>query len=464
MDNAALQQYIEQQQTRYIEELKEFLRISSISTSPQHANDVYQCAEWLAHAAKAVGLENVQIFPTEGHPVVYGDYIHAGDNAPTVLFYGHYDVQPTDPLNLWTNPPFEPTVRDGKIYARGAVDDKGQVFMQLKALEIHTKVIRELPVNVKVLIEGEEEIGSVHLEKFLREKLHMLAADTVLISDTAMFADEVPSICYGLRGLCYMEIEVTGPNRDLHSGVFGGAVANPANALAKILAALTDSYGRITIPGFYDDVIPLTDEEREQYRSLPHNEEEYCRELEIPATDGEFGYSTLEKTSARPSLDVNGLWGGYTGEGAKTVLPSKAYAKVSMRLVPNQNPQDIAHKFEKYVVQIAPPTVRVRVRALHGGRPVITPTRSKGIQAAMRAMEQAFGKKPFLTREGGSIPIVLLFQDILNAPVVLMGVGLNTENPHSPDEHFTLKNLYRGILASALFYKELASIWHSDKY
>ena len=447
--------YIEQHHAAHIEELKDFLRIPSISTAPEHKNDVLRCAEWVASSMKGIGLENVQIVPTAGHPVVYGENLQAGKNAPTVLFYGHYDVQPVDPLHLWTTQPFEPTIRDGKIFARGAVDDKGQVFMQLKSLEAHLKANGSLPVNIKVLIEGEEEIGSVNLETFLREHASMLAADTVLISDTAMFADEVPSLCYGLRGLCYMEMTVTGPNRDLHSGVFGGAVANPANALAKIIAQLTDEYGRITIPGLYDDVIALTPEEREQYRNLPHNEDAYCRDLNIPATDGEFGYSTLEKTSARPTLDVNGIWGGFMGEGAKTVLPSKASAKVSMRLVPNQDPEDIAKKFETYVRRIAPPTVHIDVTALHGGRPAITPTDSKGVRAALRAMERAFGKKPFLTREGGSIPIVLLFQHILNAPVVLMGMGLNSENLHSPDEHFTLKNFYRGIIASALFYEEL---------
>jgi acetylornithine deacetylase/succinyl-diaminopimelate desuccinylase-like protein len=455
---STLLEYSHHHETAHIEELKEFLRIPSISTDPERTADVLRCAEWVSNSMKTIGLENVQILPTGGHPVVYAEHLHAGADAPTVLFYGHYDVQPVDPLNLWTNAPFEPTVRDGKIFARGAVDDKGQVFMQLKSLEAHLKTSGSLPVNVKVLIEGEEEIGSVHLEQFLQQHAQMLAADTVLISDTAMFADEMPSLCYGLRGLCYMEVTVTGPNRDLHSGVFGGAVANPANALAAIIAKLTDDYGRITIPGFYDDVQQLTDDEREQYRNLPHDEAAYCRELEIPATDGEFGYGTLEKTSARPTLDVNGIWGGFTGEGAKTVLPSKASAKISMRLVPNQNTDNIAKKFEEYVRRIAPPTVHVQVTALHGGNPAITPTDSKGVRAALQAMERAFGKKPFLTREGGSIPIVLLFQNILKAPVVLMGMGLNSENLHSPDEHFTLKNFHRGILASAYFYEEMAKL------
>jgi acetylornithine deacetylase/succinyl-diaminopimelate desuccinylase-like protein len=408
---------------------------------------------------KSIGLENVQIFPTDGHPVVYGDFLHAGKenpNAPTVLFYGHYDVQPVDPLNLWTNPPFEPTIRDGKIFARGSVDDKGQVFMQLKSLEAHLKTNGKLPVNVKVVVEGEEEVGSVNLESFLKSHKDLLACDTVLISDTSMFGEELPSLCYALRGLTYMEVTVTGPNRDLHSGVFGGAVENPANALCSIIAKLKDEYGRITVTGFYDDVRDLTPDERAEYARLPFDQAAYNTNLAIAAEDGEFGYSTLERASARPTLDVNGLWSGYTGEGAKTVLPSKASAKISMRLVPNQDTLDIAKKFQAYLEKIAPPTVRVEVTHLHGGNPAMTPVDSKGVKAAMSALEQAFGKKPFLTREGGSIPIVLLFEQILNAPVVLMGVGLNTENAHSPDEHFNLRNFYRGIIASALFYEEFS--------
>jgi acetylornithine deacetylase/succinyl-diaminopimelate desuccinylase-like protein len=448
--------YIERNHAQHLDELKAFLSIPSISTAPEHKADVVRCAEWVAQAAKSVGLENVQIFPTAGHPVVYADFLHAGADAPTVLFYGHYDVQPVDPLHLWTNPPFEPTIRDGKIFARGSVDDKGQVFMQLKSLEAHLKTNGKLPVNVKVVVEGEEEIGSVNLETFLKAHKDLLACDTVLISDTSMFGEEMPSLCYALRGLTYMELTVTGPNRDLHSGVFGGAVENPANALCAIIAKLKDEYGRITIPGFYDDVRDLTPAERSEYTRLPHDEEAYKAHLAIAATDGEFGYSTLERASARPTLDVNGLWSGFQGEGAKTVLPSKASAKVSMRLVANQDTEDIARKFTAFVERIAPPTVTVEVTHLHGGNPAMTPVDSKGVKAALRALEQAFGKQPFLTREGGSIPIVLLFDKILNAPVVLMGVGLNTENAHSPDEHFNLRNFYRGIIASALFYEEFA--------
>jgi acetylornithine deacetylase/succinyl-diaminopimelate desuccinylase-like protein len=456
---SAVLEYIEHNHGRHLNELKEFLSIPSISAAPEHKGDVTRCAEWVSQAMKSIGLENVQIFPTNGHPVVYGDFLHASKenpDAPTVLFYGHYDVQPVDPLHLWTNPPFEPTIRDGKIFARGAVDDKGQVFMQLKSLEAHLKTSGSLPVNVKVMVEGEEEVGSVHLEEFLRTQKDLLACDTVLISDTSMFGEDLPSLCYALRGLTYMELTVTGPNRDLHSGVFGGAVENPANALCTIIAKLKDEYGRITITGFYDDVRDLTPDERSEYARLPFDQAAYNKELDIPAEDGEFGYSTLERASARPTLDVNGMWSGYIGEGAKTVLPSKASAKVSMRLVPNQDTLDIAQKFTEYVKKIAPPTVKVEVTHLHGGNPAMTPVDSKGVKAAFRALERAFGNKPFLTREGGSIPIVLLFEQILNAPVVLMGVGLNTENAHSPDEHFHLRNFYRGIIASAAFYEEFS--------
>lgn len=448
--------YINSNTSVYVEELKEFLRIPSISTAPEHKEDVARCAGWVADAAKSIGLENVHIFPTKGHPVVYADWLHAGKDRPTVLFYGHYDVQPVDPLNLWTNPPFEPTIRDGKIFARGSVDDKGQVLMQFKSLEAHLRVNGKLPVNVKVIIEGEEEIGSVHLEEFLSAHKDLLSCDTVLISDTSMFGHEQPSLCYALRGLTYMEVTVTGPNRDLHSGVFGGAVENPANALCSIIAKLKDEFGRITVPGFYDNVRDLSAAERDEYKRLPFDEAAYCKELQIPAAHGEFAYSTLERATARPTLDVNGLWSGFTGEGAKTVLPSKASAKISMRLVPDQDTHDIAKKFEEYVRRIAPPTVTVAIQHLHGGNPVMTPVDGKGVQSALWALEQAFGKKPYLTREGGSIPIVVLFQTMLSAPVVLMGFGLNTENAHSPDEHFHLDNFHRGIIATALFYEKFA--------
>lgn len=449
--------FIRDNDARYLEELRDFLSIPSVSTAPEHKQDVARCADWVSNQLAAIGLDNVQIFPTGGHPVVYGEWLHAGSDAPTVLFYGHYDVQPVDPLNLWTNPPFEPVVRDGKIYARGAVDDKGQVFLQMKSLEAHLKVNGKLPVNVKVLIEGEEEIGSIHLEQFLSDHSAMLACDTVLVSDTSMFGENLPSLCYGLRGLTYMEVHVTGPNRDLHSGSFGGAIENPVNALCSIIAGLKDERGRVTIEGFYDDVLPVTPEERAQFARLPFDEEAFCRANGVAAVGGgEKDYTPLERLWARPTLDVNGIWGGFTGEGAKTVLPSKAAAKISMRLVANQNTEDIAAKFTQHILRHAPESVKVEVHTLHGGNPAITPIDTPAMAAAHRALQQAFGVEPFYIREGGSIPIVLLFETILHAPTVLMGFGLPNENAHSPDEHFDLSNFRRGIVASALFYNELA--------
>lgn len=449
--------YIRQNDERFLAELHEFLSIPSVSTAPEHKEDVARCAEWVKAQLDMIGLENTTIYPTGGHPIVYGEWLHAGEGAPTVVFYGHYDVQPVDPLNLWTTPPFEPTVRDGKIYARGAMDDKGQVFLQLKSLEAHLKTNGSLPVNVKVLIEGEEEIGSVHLEQFLRDRREMLACDTVLVSDTTMFAENLPSLCYSLRGLTYMEVTVTGPNRDLHSGSFGGPVMNPANALCMMIAGLKDNNGRVTIDGFYDNVLPLSAEEREQFARLPFSEEEFCRSVGVEvAGGGEKDYTPLERLWARPTLDVNGIWGGFTGAGAKTVLPSTASAKISMRLVPGQETNDIAEKFTKHILAHAPAGVRVEVQSLHGGNPALTPVDTPAMEAAHRALKRAFGTDPVYVREGGSIPIVLLFDTILGAPTVLMGFGLPSENIHSPNEHFDLGNFRRGIVASALFYDELA--------
>lgn len=448
--------YIQQNNQRYVNELCEFLAIPSISTAPEHKADVAQCAEWVKAQLDSIGLENTQVYATNGHPIVYGEWLNAGESAPTVLFYGHYDVQPVDPLNLWTNPPFEPTIRDGKVFARGAVDDKGQVFLQLKSLEAHMKVHGKLPVNVKVLIEGEEEIGSVHLEQFLHDYRTMLACDTVLVSDTAMFAENLPSLCYSLRGLTYMEVRMTGPNRDLHSGSFGGAIENPLNALCTLIAGLKDESGRVTIEGFYDDVLAITEEERAQFARLPFSEEQFCHANGVATTGGgETQYTPLERLWARPTLDVNGMWGGFTGAGAKTVLPSKASAKISMRLVAGQNTDDIAEKFTRHVLAHTPDSVTVEVESLHGGNPALTPTDTPAMQAAHRALQQAFGVEPVYIREGGSIPIVLLFDTILNASTVLMGFGLPNENAHSPDEHFDLENFRRGIIASALFYSEM---------
>lgn len=451
-------EFIENRKEQHLAELTELLRIPSISTLPEHKSDVAACAEWMRAHVESIGLSNAQLFETPGHPIVYAEYKCSNPDAPTVLFYGHYDVQPVDPLHLWTNPPFEPVVRDGKIFARGAVDDKGQVLMHLKAIEAHLKVNGSFPVNLKVMIEGEEESGSVNLEDFLRTHQDLLKCDAVMICDTDMYAPGQPAICYGLRGLTYMQISVTGPNRDLHSGMFGGAVENPINVLCDMISKMKDEYGRIAIPGFYDGIMPVSKEERDEIAKLPHDEDAYCAELDVFATDGEFGYSTVERTWIRPTLDVNGIWGGFTGEGAKTVLPSKAYAKISMRLVPGQNTDDIARKFIDYVNHIAPPTVKVQVDNLHGGNPVICPIDSKFVKAAEQALARAYGKEPFYTRSGGSIPITLLFQEILSAPSVMMGFGLATENAHSPDEHFHLENFYTGIVASAHYYDCLASL------
>ena len=453
-----IQRFVDDNRDRMHNELKTLLSIPSISTEPANAGDVKVCAEWIADHCRALGMTRTEVFETEGHPIVYSEWLEAGENAPTVLFYGHYDVQPVDPLHLWTNPPFEPVFRDGKVFARGATDDKGQVFLHLKAIEALFKESGKLPVNVKLLIEGEEEIGSPNLAPFIEQNKEMLKCDTVLISDTPIFAPGLPSLVYGLRGLCYMEVELTGPNRDLHSGTFGGAVDNPINALAGVISQLKDGYGIIRIPGFYEDVVPLTDEERDDFARLPYNDKEYCEALDIPFTFGEFGYTTYERTGARPTLDVNGIWGGFTGEGAKTVLPSKATAKISMRLVPNQKTEVIAELFTKFIKNIVPPTMKVRVSNLHGADPAITPRDSKGVKAAVKALEQAYGKKPVLSREGGSIPVCLLFDTILSAPTVLMGFGLNSENAHSPDEHFSLENFEKGIVATAAFYKEFALI------
>ncbi len=448
--------FIDVHQRRYLDELCEFLRIPSVSTEPENARDVKRCAAWLAEHCKTIGLENVQVFLTKGHPIVYADWLHAGEDKPTVLLYGHYDVQPVDPIDLWTNPPFEPTIRAGKIYARGATDDKGQVFLHLKAIESWLHNEQRLPVNVKILIEGEEEIGSVNLDPFVEEHKKMLACDAVVISDTAMYRKGYPSIVYALRGLCYMEVRVSGPNRDLHSGSYGGAVQNPLNALAGMIAKLKDEKGRILIPGFYDDVLQLTDEERAEIASIDFDEGDYKDDLRVKELFGEDGYSTLERLGARPTLDVNGFIGGFTGSGAKTVLPAKASAKISMRLVANQNTNNIAVKFEKYIRDITPPGVTVEVENLHGANPVLVPRDSAAVKAAQRALETAFGQKPLFMREGGSIPITLLFRLILGAPTVLMGFGLHTENAHSPDENFDLDNFHTGIKAAAHFYNEMA--------
>ena len=452
MDNVI--DFINVNRDRYLEELKGFLAIPSISALPQHAGDVKRCADWCVEEMRRIGLQNVRLIDTPGNPVVYGDWLGA-EGAPTILFYGHYDVQPVDPLELWESPPFEATVRDGEIYARGSADDKGQVFMHFKAVEAHLKQNGRLPVNVKFILEGEEEVGSVNLDDFIRAHKGELGADVVVISDSPMFARGVPSICYGLRGLVYFQLNLRGSSTDLHSGSFGGAVANPAMVLAQVLAQMKDRGGRIKIPGFYDDVVPLQEEERKAWASLPHNEKQYKKDFGIPKLFGESGYTTLERTWARPTFEVNGLLSGFTGEGAKTVLPAVAMAKVSMRLVPNQSPDTIARLFEEYVKKVTPKTVELKVTRMHGGKPWMTSYDNPFVQAAARAIEKGFGQKPVLTREGGSIPVVSTFQEELGLPSVLFGVGLPDENAHAPNEKLDVGNFHGGVIAAAYLYDEI---------
>ncbi len=403
---------------------------------------------------RSIGLQRVEVLPTQGHPVVYGEWLGA-PGKPTVLIYGHYDVQPPEPLELWTSPPYQATVRDGNLYARGASDDKGQFFVHLKGIEAFLQNGGTLPVNVKMILEGEEEIGSEHLPAFLQERKELLASDLVLISDTSMFARGVPSICYSLRGLAYMQVDLVGPNRDLHSGSFGGSVHNPIQALAEMIAGLHDANGKVTIPGFYKDVRPLSKKERAAFKKLPWSDRKYAKDLGVKQLYGEKGYTSLERLWARPTLECNGIWGGFTGEGAKTVLPSKASAKISMRIVADQSSKKIATLFEKHIKKIAPRTVTVTVRNLHGGEPAITPIDSPGVQAAVVALEKGFGKKPLYQREGGSIPIVVQFKELLGLDSVLLGFGLPDENAHAPDEFLSLDNFYGGIKTSAHFFNEL---------
>jgi acetylornithine deacetylase/succinyl-diaminopimelate desuccinylase-like protein len=447
-------EYAQSSHERFVEQLSAFLRYPSISTLPEHRDDVTHTANWLVEHLRAIGMPTVECIPTDGHPIVYAEWCNA--NGPTLLFYGHYDVQPVDPLDQWTSPPFEPTIRDGMIYARGATDDKGQVFAVLCAIESWLQAVGTLPCNVKLVLEGEEEIGSMHLEGFLRDNRRRLECDAVLICDTAMFAPDVPSLVYGLRGLAYLEVHVRGPRRDLHSGSYGGAVVNPANALAAMIAALHNERGQVAVPGFYDDVVPLSDEERQLFAALPFDEEEYRRELDVPALGGEHGYSVLERIGARPTLDVNGMWSGFIGTGAKTVLPLTAHAKISMRLVPNQQPDRIAALVGEFLQQRAPDGVRVEVHTLHGAEPVLVDRDSFPMHAAARALEKTFGRTPVYQREGGSIPVVTTFNEQFGVPVVLMGFGLHTDGAHSPNEHFHLNNFYRGIETVIRFFEELA--------
>ncbi len=458
----AVQDNIQANKERYLEELLELLKIPSISADSAYAGDVRKTAEYLAEKLKSAGAEHVKIYDTAGHPVLYGDKI-IGDDLPTILVYGHYDVQPPDPLDLWDSPPFEPVIKktdrhpEGAIYARGACDDKGQMYMHFKAFEAMMQT-DSLPCNVKFMLEGEEEIGSANLETFCREYADMLACDVVLLSDTSVIANDTPSITTGLRGLSYLEVEVVGANKDLHSGVYGGAVANPLNILSKMIARMKDENNRITIPGFYDDVEVVSDAERTEMNKAPFDLNEYKQFLDIDEIEGEDGYTTLERTSIRPTLDVNGMWGGYIGEGAKTVLPSKAEAKISMRLVPNQDPEKITQLFTEYFNSLAPASVKVKVKPHHGGYPAVTPTDTLEYKAAHMAMEKTYGKAPIPQRSGGSIPIVSMFEDVFKVKSVLLGFGLATDDIHSPNEHYGLFNFYKGIETIPYFYKYYAEL------
>ena len=452
--DGAVAKYIDSNSDRFREELFEFLRIPSVSARSEHNGDTRRAAEWLMQKMKDAGLETT-IHDTAGHPVVLGEWRGAGDSAPTLLIYGHYDVQPAEPLDLWTTPAFEPEVRDGRIYARGSVDDKGQLYLHIKAIEAHLRGAGSLPVNVIVLAEGEEEVGSENLMPFVVEHAERLKADAVVISDSAMFAPGMPSIGASLRGLAYFEIHVKGAKGDLHSGSYGGAVANPGTALARIIASFHDENGHIRIAGFYDDVVAAP-EFVEQIRTLPFDEEKYRGSLDVTELYGEKGYTTLERLWIRPTCEVNGLLSGYTGEGAKTVLPGKAMAKVSCRLVPDQDPKKIEALFAAHVKSVAPPGVTVEVVHLHGGRPWRAKLEGSLVEAAKRALEQAFGADVVYAGEGGSIPIVPEFEKVLGAPVLLMGFGLPGENAHAPDEWMSVENFEKGTLAAALLLAELA--------
>lgn len=451
-----LSTYFAEHKERFLNELFELLRIPSVSADSKFKPDMRRAAEFVRDKLTAAGLDNAALHETPGHPVVYAEKL-IDDALPTVLVYGHYDVQPADPYELWNTPPFEPTIRNERIYARGACDDKGQFYMHVKALEAMLAT-DGLPCNVKVMIEGEEEIGSDHLGNFVAANRDKLKCDVILISDTSIIANDVPSIEAGLRGLSYVEVEVVGPNRDLHSGVYGGAVHNPLNVLCQMIASLHDEKGRITIPGFYDKVDELTTEERAALAEAPFDEEEYKHDLNLKAVFGEEGYSSPERASIRPTLDVNGIWGGYIGEGAKTVLPGKAQAKISMRLVPRQDPDEITELFTKHFISIAPPTVTVTVTPHHGGQPYVTPTDSVEFEAARRAFREAWGKEAIPTRGGGSIPIVALFEQELGVKSILMGFGLDIDALHSPNESYGLFNFYKGIETIPYFYKHYAEL------
>jgi acetylornithine deacetylase/succinyl-diaminopimelate desuccinylase-like protein len=460
------QEYINTHLNRFQEELIEWLKIPSVSADSSYNTDTVKAAEFIKNKFIAAGADNAELLPTNGFPVVYAEKIINPD-LPTILVYGHYDVQPATPLELWHNPPFEPIIKttdihpNGAIFARGACDDKGQVYMQTKAFETMMKT-NTLPCNVKFMIEGEEEVGSSNLGAFCAANREKLKADMVLISDTSMLSMEIPSIDVGLRGLSYMEVEVSGPNKDLHSGVYGGAVANPINILCSLIASLHDEHRKITVDGFYDNVLEVSANDREALNKTPFNEDAYKKELGVDALLGEKNYTPLEHTGIRPTLDVNGMWGGYIGEGAKTVLPAKAYAKISMRLVPNQTEGEISEKFKLHFEKIAPPYVKVKVTTHHGGNPVLTPTDSVEYKAAELAIQDTFGKQPIPTRGGGSIPIVALFEKVLGLKSVLLGFGLDSDALHSPNEHFGLDNFRKGIETIPHFFEHYTKLKTSE--
>ncbi|MES2627581.1 MAG: dipeptidase [Bacteroidota bacterium] len=457
-----LKNYIEANKQRFVDELLDLLRIPSVSADPKYKADVLRTADAVAESLRKAGADNVEICQTAGYPIVYADKI-IDASKPTVLVYGHYDVQPADPINLWDSPPFEPVIKttkvhpQGAIFARGSCDDKGQMYMHVKAFEAMMST-NTLPCNVKFMIEGEEEVGSENLGIFVAANHERLKCDVILVSDTSVIANDIPSITTGLRGLSYLEVEVTGPNRDLHSGVYGGAVANPINVLCDMISSLHDENRHITIPGFYEKVQELSEQERSDMAKTPFSQEEYNSELKIGEEYGEKGFTTIERASVRPTLDVNGIWGGYIGEGAKTVLPSKAFAKISMRLVPNQVSDEITELFTKHFTSIAPKGVKVEVRPHHGGEPAVVPTDSIEYKASALAMEETYGKKPIPSRGGGSIPIVALFEKELKVKTVLMGFGLDTDDIHSPNEHYGLFNYYKGIETIPMFYKHYTEL------
>jgi acetylornithine deacetylase/succinyl-diaminopimelate desuccinylase-like protein len=448
--------YIESKGEEHLNELKELLRIPSVSTKSEHKPDIERAARWVAEKLRAAGLDNVEIMPTKLHPLVYGESLQA-PGKPTVLFYGHYDVQPAEPMDLWTTPAFEPTVRDGNLYGRGTADDKGQVHIHIKALEALRKTAGKLPINIKVIVEGEEEVGSVNLWEFVKAHREQLKADALVVSDTAMLAKGVPSITYGLRGLNYYEVEITGPAQDLHSGVFGGAVPNPITILAEAIAKLHDRNFRVAIPGFYDDVAAVSRQERKALNSLPWKEKEFRKTVGAPALDGEKGFTIVERLWVRPTLELNGIWGGYLGEGAKTVIPSKVYAKISTRLVPNQDPVKIAKMAERHFRKLLPKSVHCKFEVLSTGKPWVAPYTHPIFQKAIHSLETGFGKRAVFIREGGSIPFVTQMHDAFKVPCVLLGFGLPDENAHAPDEHIALENYFGGIKAIALFYEQLAT-------